>query len=124
LIARSVVTLDVADVERSIKFYVETLGFKLRYSANESNAGKPDWAEVDGPGVTFGLHRATGAKPGLRGSIRVGLEVDQPLDEVVAVLENRGVKFSGSVTQGAVRFIAFGDPDGTALYLYAPSAAG
>ncbi len=59
MIGRSVVTVYVADVARAAKFYVEVLGFKRRGPASEA------WAEVDGPGVTLGLHRARehGPKP-------------------------------------------------------------
>ena len=115
MIGRSIVTLAVADVDRSIKFYVEKLGFKLRYRAGDK------WAEVDGPQITIGLHGGGhGPPPGARGSIAIGLEVEQPLEEVVEVLANRSVKFEGPIVKGAVRLIAFGDPDGNALYLCEP----
>jgi catechol 2,3-dioxygenase-like lactoylglutathione lyase family enzyme len=118
MIGRSIVTLYVADVDRAIKFYVETLGFKVRYRANEK------WAEVDGPAITLGLHRASDAggassSESGRGSMSIGLEVEQPLEEVVAVLENRGVKL-GPIATGAVRIVHFADPDGTPLYLSEP----
>jgi hypothetical protein len=45
--------------------------------------------------------------------------VEGSLDEVVAVLENRGVKF-GPVVQGAVRIAPFTNLDGTPLYLCEP----
>jgi catechol 2,3-dioxygenase-like lactoylglutathione lyase family enzyme len=116
MIGRSIVTLYVADVDRSIKFYVEVLGFKLRYRANDK------WAEVDGPGVTLGLHKAmeAGASRGGVGSVAVGLEVEQPLEDVVAVLENRGIAFPQGMQQGAVRLAWFADPDGNRLYLSEP----
>lgn len=116
MIGRAIVTVYVADVDRSIRFYVETLGFKLRYRASAT------WAEVDGPAITLGLHQASAesAAPGEKGAITIGLEVEQPLEDVVAVLENRGVPFRGPIAQGAVRIAYFTDPDGTSLYVSEP----
>lgn len=115
MIAGGNATLLVADLDRALRFYVETLGFKLRVRASD------DWAEVDaGGGLVLGLHRAggEGARPGVRGSISVGLDVNQPIAEVVEVLSNRGVQFHGLVREeGAVKLAFFGDPDGNALYL-------
>jgi catechol 2,3-dioxygenase-like lactoylglutathione lyase family enzyme len=108
-------TLLVSDMDRAVRFYVETLGFKLRARFGD------DWAEVDaGGGLVLGLHRAraNGPKAGSGGSISIGLDVNQPIAEVVAVLANRGVEFHGSVKEdGPVKLAFFGDPDGNALYL-------
>jgi catechol 2,3-dioxygenase-like lactoylglutathione lyase family enzyme len=108
-------TLLVSEMDRAVRFYVETLGFKLRARFGD------DWAEVDaGGGLVIGLHRARGSGPkaGDPGSISVGLEVNQPIAEVVAVLANRGVGFHGPVKEdGPVKIAFFGDPDGNALYL-------
>jgi catechol 2,3-dioxygenase-like lactoylglutathione lyase family enzyme len=102
-------------MDRAVRFYVETLGFKLRGRSGD------DWAEVDaGDGLVLGLHRASGhgAKPGTHGSISVGLDVNQPIAEVVEVLANRGVQFHGPVRdEGAVKLAFFADPDGNSLYL-------
>jgi catechol 2,3-dioxygenase-like lactoylglutathione lyase family enzyme len=124
MIAGGNATLLVADLDRAVRFYVETLGFKLRV-----RHGPPrDWAEVDaGGGLVLGLHPAPeapergGPRPGVRGSISIGLEVNQPIDEVVQVLSNRGVVFQGPVRQdGPVKRASFADPDGNALYLAEP----
>jgi catechol 2,3-dioxygenase-like lactoylglutathione lyase family enzyme len=108
-------TLLVSDVDRAVRFYVETLGFKLRRRDGSH------WAEVDaGGGLVLGLHlvQPGGTKPGAHGSISVGLDVNQPIAEVVAVLANRGVEFHGPVREEAgVKLAFFGDPDGNALYL-------
>jgi catechol 2,3-dioxygenase-like lactoylglutathione lyase family enzyme len=110
-------TLVVSEMERAVRFYVETLGFKLRERSGD------DWAEVDaGNGLVLGLHHASeqegAAKPGACGSISVGLEVNQPIGEVVEVLANRGVTFHGPVRQaGPLKLAFFSDPDGNALYL-------
>jgi catechol 2,3-dioxygenase-like lactoylglutathione lyase family enzyme len=111
-------TLLVSDVNRAVRFYVETLGFKLRYRAAD------EWAEIDaGGGLILGLHRerAHGAKAGAHGSMSVGFDLNQPIAEVVEVLANRGVQFHGPVKEdGAVKLAFFADPDGNALYLAEP----
>jgi catechol 2,3-dioxygenase-like lactoylglutathione lyase family enzyme len=108
-------TLYVSDMDRAVRFYVETLGFKLRARTGA------DWAEVDaGEGLVLELLAARdgGPKPGTAGSIRVGLELNQPIDEVVAVLKNRGVVFQGDIrVEGGVKQAPFTDPDGNALCL-------
>jgi len=110
-------TLLVSDVNRAVRFYVETLGFKLRDDASDT------WATVDaGDGLVIGLAR--GVSPGASGSISVGLDLNQPIAEVIAVLSNRGVKFSGPMREDAgVKRAFFTDPDGNALYLAERSPA-
>jgi catechol 2,3-dioxygenase-like lactoylglutathione lyase family enzyme len=123
MIAGGNATLLVADLDRAVRFYVETLGFKLRVRHG------PHWAEVDaGGGLVLGLHpagdRPQGPRPGAHGSISIGLEVNQPIAEVVQVLANRGVVFHGPVREdGAVKLAFFADPDGNALYLAEPYQA-
>ncbi len=108
-------TLYVADMDRAVRFYTETLGFKVLHRAGNG------WAAVDaGGGLVLGLHAARpgGIAPGTAGSISIGLDVNQPIAEVVEVLENRGVAFRGPVLDnGPVKLAFFGDPDGNALYL-------
>jgi catechol 2,3-dioxygenase-like lactoylglutathione lyase family enzyme len=119
VIAGGNATLIVSDLDRAVRFYVETLGFKLRVREDGDV-----WAEVDGgDGVVLGLHPASGhahaPKPGAHGSISIGLEVNQPIAEVALVLANRGVVFHGAIRDdGPVKLAFFADPDGNALYLY------
>ncbi len=113
MIGRSTVTLAVADVARSAKFFVETLGFKPGPRGD-------GWAEVAGPEVTLTLHRAVGTEgmPGARGAVGLALEVEEPLAEVVAVLENRGVRFVVPMARGRAVFV---DPDGNEIELREPA---
>jgi catechol 2,3-dioxygenase-like lactoylglutathione lyase family enzyme len=114
MIAGGSATLLVSDLDRAVRFYVETLGFKLRTRAGDA------FAEVDaGDGLVLALERASeDAAAGVGGSIRIGLDVNQPIAEVVEVLANRGVRFVGPVKEeGGVKRASFADPDGNALYL-------
>jgi catechol 2,3-dioxygenase-like lactoylglutathione lyase family enzyme len=118
VIAGGNATLLVSDLSRAVRFYVETLGFKLRERQGDG------WAEVDGgDGVVLGLHpaRPDGPKPGTHGSISIGLAVNQPIADVVSVLTNRGVVFHGPIrADGPVALAFFSDPDGNTLYLFEP----
>ena len=110
-------TIYVSNMDRAVEFYTEVLGLRLisRYG--------DEWASVDvGKGLTLGLHPAAermGA-PGTLGSINIGLNVTQSIDDVVRTLESRGVTFDGPIqgdTNGSIRLAFFGDPDGNSLDL-------
>ena len=110
-------TIYVSDMDRAVEFYTAVLGLRL-----ESRYGD-EWASVDaGRGMTIGLHPAAermGA-PGTLGSINIGFNVTESLDEVVRALESRGVTFDGPISgdaNGSIRLAFFGDPDGNSLYL-------
>jgi catechol 2,3-dioxygenase-like lactoylglutathione lyase family enzyme len=95
------VRLSVAELDRAVRFYVETLGMKLVSEAEES-------ATIDcGDGFRIELAKAPPGEH--RGAVAVGLRPKMPLAEAIAILENRGVTFDA--THG------FHDPDGNVLYL-------
>ena len=110
-------TLYVSNLERSLRFFTEVLGLRLRARPSEG------WAEIDaGGGLILGLHPQSpqAATPGTRGAITVGLNVSEPLEQVVARLEARGVVFKIPILdnpKSPVRLAFFGDPDGNELYL-------
>ena len=106
-------TIMVSDMERSIRFYTETLGLPLKFRAGN------EWAEVDGPGVAIGLHPAGGHAPtGPGGGMSLGLQVAD-IEAALAALKSRGVDFpSGWHQSGDLKLAEFGDPDGTQLYLF------
>lgn len=123
MLRTAVATVYVSDMDRAVRFYTELLGLRLmRRVGNE-------WAEVDaGGGFTIGLHPHHGnphtPPPGAHGSISIGFELNEPLDEVVAALKSRGARFHGPiVNDDPVRLAFFGDPDGNALYLWEPIEA-
>ncbi len=107
-------TIFVSNMDRAVRFYTETLGLALQYRAGDH------WAQVDAGGMPIGLHPTgpEGPKPGPGGSIQVGLNVTEPIDEVVTTLRGRGVTFKGPVVDdGPVKLASFCDPDGNDLYL-------
>jgi catechol 2,3-dioxygenase-like lactoylglutathione lyase family enzyme len=109
-----VVTIYVSDMDRAVRFYAETVGFRLteRYGNH--------WASLDGgPGLTIGLHPATAAVPaGRQGSIALGLHLERPIEDAMRELAARGVQFAGPVIDDKqVSLAFFNDPDGNSLYL-------
>lgn len=109
-------TVFVADMERAVTFYTETLGMKL------TNRFGNDWATVEaGKGLTIGLHPADAKypAPGTKGAVMLGLEIDEPIDTVVERLTRKGVAFKGTVIRGTSgNFAHLEDPDGNEMYLW------
>ena len=109
-----VFTIYVTDMDRSVKFYTETLGMKLLERHGNH------WAAIDGgPGLSIGLHPATPEVPaGRPGSTAIGLYVDEPIRSATDKLRGKGVTFQGPViADKALSLAFFTDPDGTPLYL-------
>lgn len=116
-------TIYVADFERAVAFYTETLGLKLRFRAENH------WAEVvAGKDLVIGIHPAGPhtPQPGAPGAIHIGLVVDRTLEEVMETLTARGVTFDGPIVEeekAPFRFAHLRDPEGTRLYLWETVAA-
>ena len=114
MIRGGLVTLFVRDVDKAVRFYVETLGMKLVEEAPVNAGG---WAVIDaGEGFRIALHEG-GAVEG-RGAFApaVGLYPKVPIAEAIAIYENRGVKFE-TKQDGPVTCAHFRDPDDNVLYL-------
>jgi len=108
-------TLYVISVSASVKFYTETLALKLIDHYGEH------WATVRaGESLTLGLHpKRSGESAEAKGSIEIGLEINEPIDAAIARLSAAGVRFSEDVKrtpQG--NFAHFTDPDGNPFYLW------
>ncbi|CAN5922862.1 hypothetical protein BH11MYX4_BH11MYX4_30740 [soil metagenome] len=111
MIRGGLVTLFVRDLDRAVRFYVETLGMKLVEEAGSS------WAVIDaGDGFRIGLHEGAGIEGRGASAPSVGLYPKVPLREAVAIFENRGVKFDVK-DDGPVTLAHFRDPDDNVLYL-------
>ncbi len=115
-------TLFVADFEAAVSFYTQTLGLELRFRAENF------WAEVSaGKDLVIGIHPIGPNTPaaGLKGSVHIGLNVTEPLDDVMAKLVKRGVTFDGDVVEddGVGRFAYLRDPAGNTIYLWEAATA-
>ncbi len=107
------VTIMVDDLERSIQFYTERLGFQVVKRASAK------WCELTGAGLTLGLH-AKGdesfqavAHP----RVSIGFDVEQ-LEAAMEELQARGIEFMPHIVDDDnVRLAFFRDPDHTHLYV-------
>jgi catechol 2,3-dioxygenase-like lactoylglutathione lyase family enzyme len=100
-------------MERSVRFYRDTLGLALTFRAGD------EWAQLSGGGMTIGLHpRRHGKKAKTSGDdISIGFEVDH-LNQAMDLLRGKGVEFAPEIQDSpGIRIAYFSDPDGTPLYL-------
>lgn len=109
------VELRVADLERSIRFYTEVLGFRITERRDDLQFVHVDCGVQ---GLQLGLS-AGDAHPPAPGSVVLNFDVRGDVDEVRASLEKKGVRFPEPtwVIPGKVRLASFLDPDGYRLRL-------
>ncbi len=106
------VTIMVADMNRAVEFYTQTLGLELRERFGDG------WAMIQGPGVRIGLHGGrTSEAAADEPNISIGLAVEK-LEPALETLRQRGVELAPTVDGGGARFAFFRDPDQTALYVF------
>jgi catechol 2,3-dioxygenase-like lactoylglutathione lyase family enzyme len=108
-------TVFVANMDRAVRFYTEVLGFKL------TNRFGDHWATVEAGRLVVGLHPASPKypAPGSKGGVMLGLEVDRPIEAVVAALNTKGVHIKGPIIRDqAGNFVHVEDPDGNEMYLW------
>jgi predicted enzyme related to lactoylglutathione lyase len=109
-------TIFISDMDAAVDFYTSTLGLKL------TNRFGDAWATIEaGKGLTIGLHPASPKypAPGTKGAMVLGLEIDEPIETVVARLSQKGVSIKGSITEDdAGKFASLEDPDGNQMYLW------
>jgi catechol 2,3-dioxygenase-like lactoylglutathione lyase family enzyme len=114
------VSVPVRDMERSKRFYAETLGLP---SPNVDEAG---WPEFETGNVSLYLVDPTNVGQEFTGPHTAHIALRVPdVAEARSELETKGVEFEGDVLDTGVCHMAFfRDPDGNALMLhrrYAPN---
>lgn len=106
--------LSVADTGRAVRFYVETLGMKL--SSESSTASVID----AGDGFAIELrHESSGTH--LPSTVRLFVKV--PLEEAIAIYENRGINFDIERAGERALSARFRDLDANVLVLTPSTAA-
>ena len=113
--------LHVTDVEVSLRFYVDRLGFTIAWRHNED--GRADVAQVDRQGCALILADSWPEKIG-KGLMFISLNVDPAtqvaaLDALRAELEAKGVPVKDG--SWGYRLLVVDDPDGNHLFFNYPS---
>lgn len=111
-----VVPLPVTDVDRSLSFYVERVGFHLDHDVEPGNGMRI--VQLTPPGsacsIVFGVGMGASSPPG---SIRnIHLVVDD-VSEARRTLLARGIEVSEIQDMGGVLYAFFADPDGNSWAL-------
>jgi catechol 2,3-dioxygenase-like lactoylglutathione lyase family enzyme len=109
----------VSDMDAAIRFYTKTLGLPL------TNRFGNHFATAEAGSLVLGIHPKTPRTPtpGEKGSVTLGLTVDEPIERVVSQLTSRGVRITGSVIRSDSGTVAeIEDPDGNAIYLWEETA--
>jgi catechol 2,3-dioxygenase-like lactoylglutathione lyase family enzyme len=107
--------LFVSDLEQSLRFYIDQLGFEERW--RHEDAGKLLVAQVDRRGCELILSSQEPEKTG-RGRMFISLDVDA-LHAVRAELEGRGVAVENG--RWGYSLMVVHDPDGNELYFPYPA---
>jgi len=117
------VRYQVKDVERSIAFYTQHLGFKLEHQAGSAFASVSNGELnllLSGPGSSGSRPMPDGSRQEPGGWNRIVLRVDD-LPSLVAAMKNAGLHFRNEIeTAPAGRQIQLEDPDGNAVELFEP----
>ena len=118
------VRYQVKDVDRSVAFYTQQLGFKLEHQ-HESMFAKVSCGELDlflsGPGSSGARPMPDGSAQQPGGATRIVLRADN-LPEQIAALKKSGVPFRNEMETGpAGRQIQIEDPDGNPIELFEPA---
>jgi catechol 2,3-dioxygenase-like lactoylglutathione lyase family enzyme len=105
----------VSNMDVAIGFYTDTLGLTL------TNRFGDHWATVEAGRLVIGIHPQTPRTPApsSRGSVMLGLTIDEPIERVVSQLTARGVRITGPIVRAqGDAFVEIVDPDGNPIYLW------
>jgi catechol 2,3-dioxygenase-like lactoylglutathione lyase family enzyme len=110
----------VSNMDAGVRFYSEKLGLPL------TNRYGDQFATVEAGDLVLAIHPRTPntPDPGTRGSVTLGLQVDEPMERVVSRLTERGVRVLGESAppDSGARF-ELEDEDGNPIYLWEARAA-
>lgn len=104
------VFVPVADVDRSVAFYGETLGWSVDHDVTVSESTR--FVQVTPPGSACSIAFGIGIADGEPGSMRNVQAVVADADAALADLRARGVEADGVDELAWGRFVSFVDPDG------------
>src|SRR5688572_4274462 len=97
-------TVYVPNMDAAIQFYTAKLGLALTNRFGNQwatlNAGPSYWTN-DSAGLTIGLHPSSPKHPapGTPGGIGFGLETYMPIEQVVSLLTERGVRITSEIVR-------------------------
>ena len=118
----SLVVIPSTDQDRSVEFYVETLGFEKR--TDVEFGGRYRWVEVYPPNGTTGIALAP-PRPGDATAVQTGITLTtDDIDATHAELQSRGVDVDGEVSRMGAPvppMFWFRDTDGNSLLIVQPS---
>jgi len=110
----------VSNMDHGVRFYSEKLGLPL------TNRYGDQFATVEAGSLVLAIHPKTPntPDPGTKGSVSLGLQVDEPMARVVTRLTERGVRFTReSAPPDSDARVELEDEDGNLIYLWEASAA-
>ena len=107
------IPLPVSDVDRSIAFYEDTLGFKKDFDVQPAEGVRVVQLTPEGSGCSVGFGTGLDVYAGEPGTVRGVHLVVEDITEARAELVRRGVEV-GDIQDfgGGVRGAGFSDPDG------------
>ncbi|WP_055751754.1 VOC family protein [Frankia sp. AvcI1] len=106
------IVLSTDDLEESIKFYTETLGFPLKFRDGAH------YAALDGGSVTLAL--ATAVDHPIHGQVVVGIKTDDVDGAAKAIEDNGGAIVKGPYDDAHERRAVVYDNKGNGLVFYKP----
>jgi catechol 2,3-dioxygenase-like lactoylglutathione lyase family enzyme len=112
--------LGVSDLERSVAWYRDTLGFELMYRMEDIA-----WCELRTGVERVSLGLSEVEEAGGKGGATLTFGVED-IEAAKAELDSRAVRQDGPIRDipGLVRLLTFYDPDDNALMLYQDMQAG